>query len=419
MDQETEKLCEQLTGTTAAAFSGFCEDIGGMFDVTANCVSLYSGKGKAEDLKKDFKKLVSVNHVQGKGTLHGTYDLMFDQAGTFIVAGIFVMLPEKRILEFIRSGLAGDSDFIRDAIKEAGNLLVGSWDRVFRENLKGHEHFLQKGTAVGDLWGKPEEQFGFSPDADCFYSVCQIKVEPYPDFKCAAIFPLSVLSPQQETPAAAQTAATAETPAPAEVTAEIAEQETPSPEPKADMPPAGPVRQAISELTQTLNDVKSFQGGHSLDALTAGQIMKSAVIWVDPEDTVEQVMKQMQQHNSGYVLVGRDHQVEGLVSRSDIAAAVSPYLRAVFAHLKRPLDTASLQIRIKWFMSRPVHSIGPGNTLDSVIHYMLKYGVRGLPVIDNQSDVLGFITVFDILQALASGPDMTLTGQASQMPVLL
>ena len=45
-----------------------------------------------------------------------------------------------------------DADYINDAIKEVGNLLVGSWDRVFREELKDHKHFKQADTFVGSIW---------------------------------------------------------------------------------------------------------------------------------------------------------------------------------------------------------------------------------------------------------------------------
>jgi CBS domain-containing protein len=430
MELTADKLANRLGEAVTNAFSAFCEDIGGMFEVSAVCTPLTSGTGKVADLKKDFKKGISINHVHSKGAVHGTFDLMFDQAGTFVVAGIFVMLPEKRIMDYVRGGFSGDSNFITDAIKEAGNLLVGSWDRIFRENVEGHGHFLQQGTSVGDPWDKPREHFSFSPDEDCFYGVCQMKIEPYPEFRCAAVFPLSVLSEtpqtsepaQQLAPAELAEAIPADTPntSAAEAVPEVIQ--TPvlsSPtEPVNNQP--GPVRQAIEDLTASVVETKSAVSSApaAFSDLTAEQIMKTGILWADPEDTVEQVMKQMQQQGCGYVLVGRDHQIDGLISRSVIASAVSPYLRSVFAQMKRPLDDASLQIRIKWFMSRPVHSIGPKAGVDQVIHTMFKYGIRGLPVVDAQGSVLGFITVYDVLQALISKGDSVLTGQPPQTLML-
>jgi len=487
MEATGENVLTRAGESVAEAFAAFCEDIGGMFDVTADCTALSSGRGKAADLQKDFKKQISINNVLSKGAMEGSFDLMFDQAGTLILAGIFVMLPEKRILEYVRSGYSGESDFISDAIKEAGNLLVGSWDRIYRAEMKGHKHFLQNGTAVGEPWNSPEEYFCFSPEADCFYSICKITIDPYPAFKCAAVFPMSIFEPvlaQADKPAepavqaepAAEAAPSAETvteeasvsappaepvgkaevpagePATAEAAEPVVEAEAPAKadEPAASVPDAadaeapaaktatepvaetedepaaekesepaaeakpGPVREAIESMVRP-----AAAGSDLLNGLTAEQVMKPAVLWADPEDTVEQVMKQMQQNESAYVLVGRDQQVEGLVSRSVITGAVSPYLRAMFAHLKRPLDDASLQIRIKWFMSRPVHTVSPQASLETVIHTMFKYGVRGLPVVDPSGSVSGFITVFDVLTALTTGGDSPLLGKPAQTPMLL
>lgn len=464
METTADTILNSADASVVNAFAAFCEDIGGMFDVTADCTAVSSGKGKASDLQKDFKKQISINHVLSKGTMQGSFDLVFDQAGTLIMAGIFVMLPEKRILEYVRSGYSGESDFISDAIKEAGNLLVGSWDRVYRAEMKGHKHFLQQGTAVGEPWNSPEDYFGFSPDEDCFYRICQITIDPYPPFKCAAVFPMSIFDPASNAESAVETASDAQPaiedkidtePAadvkPAETSGTAAEtsaadavhtaaedatsiesetecpqdqdsaaaaneQEEPTP---AGGQQAGPVRQAIDAMVRPQGQASSAGSSDLLTSLTASQIMKPAVLWADPDDTVEQVMKQMQQNESGYALVGRDQQIEGLISRSVITGAVSPYMRAVFAHLKRPLDDASLQIRIKWFMSRPVHTVNPQATVETVIHTMFKYGVRGLPVIDVKGSVLGFITMFDVLAALSVQSDSPLLGKPAQAPMCL
>jgi CBS domain-containing protein len=144
--------------------------------------------------------------------------------------------------------------------------------------------------------------------------------------------------------------------------------------------------------------------------------MNPAVLWVDPEDTVEDVLRQMQQHNVGYVLAGRDAQIEGIISRSDIAAAISPYTRSAFAHWRRPIDDATLQIRIKWFMSRPVHTIRPETSLINVMETMMRHAVRGLPVVDANGRTVGFVTVYDVFAAMLTGAGVTVTGRPLQSP---
>ena len=57
------------------------------------------------------------------------------------------------------------------------------------------------------------------------------------------------------------------------------------------------------------------------------------------------------------MLVGQNGILEGIVSKSDIRGAMSPYLQEMFAQWRRPLDVATLQIRLKWVMSKPVYTI--------------------------------------------------------------
>jgi len=129
----------------------------------------------------------------------------------------------------------------------------------------------------------------------------------------------------------------------------------------------------------------------------------------------------MQQHSTGYVLVGRDGVLEGLLSSSTIQGAISPYLRPVFAKWRRPEDDATLGIKVKWIMSRPVRTIKPDAALATVIESMCRYGGRCLPVVDSQSQVMGVITVFDVLlRVLEADQSLAWKGKPPQtIPVLV
>ena len=48
-------------------------------------------------------------------------------------------------------------------------------------------------------------------------------------------------------------------------------------------------------------------------------------------------------------------------------------------------------------MSSPVHAIGPGNTLQEAAELMTKHKIKKLPVINEQGEILGIITVSDII----------------------
>lgn len=471
MAAETAQIAASLESLTLHAFEAFCEDIASMFGNVAECTAECTGQGKVDDLKKEFKKLASVNQVRTQGILDGTFQLLLDQAGLFVLAGVFVMLPEKRILETIRNGTLKDADYINDAIKEVGNLLVGSWDRIFRDEMQGHKHLKQTGTFVGSLWDDSQLSIGLATDQPCRHVICRMKVDNFPEFKCAAVFSDSLFEPKNESastqeiesaapsetktpeeptpaPAAAEPKPVSEektVPPAAEPVAEVVTQHSDASEPEAAPAPAepestsedkiepasapepitteqkpGPVAEAIRQLTRhadTANPATSpSHEAAPLPGLTAGQILSQAALWIDPEETIEEVLRQMQQQNVSYVLVGRDGQIDGLVSRSDIAAAISPYTRSVFAHWRRPLDDATLQIRVKWFMSRPVHTIRPDASMIDVMESMMRHAVRGLPVVDTNGRTLGVLTVYDVFAALLGSAGVSVTGCPQQAP---
>jgi CBS domain-containing membrane protein len=154
--------------------------------------------------------------------------------------------------------------------------------------------------------------------------------------------------------------------------------------------------------------------------MPASAIMEKEVVWAGPEDTVQDVIAKMQQHNVGYVLVGVNGVLEGLVSGSNITSAVSLYLRPMFAKWRRPQDDATLGVKVKWIMSRPVRTVRPDATLAAMIEGMRRCGGRCLPVVDAKGAVQGIVTVFDILlRILESDKRMSWAGKPPQAPALL
>jgi len=149
--------------------------------------------------------------------------------------------------------------------------------------------------------------------------------------------------------------------------------------------------------------------------------MNRFMVWASPEDSVGTVQTLMQQHNTGYVLVGADGVCQGIISRSNITGAVSPFLRPVFAKWRRPLDDASLQIKVRWIMSTPVHTVSLSASLDAVVRKMCSFGGRCLPVINNMDGkVVGIITVFDVFKILMnSNKNVPVIGEPIQSPPLV
>jgi len=507
----------RLTDLSDSAFNAFCEDIGAMFDADVQCKRQQAGAGTVGDVRKLFKKLTAVHLVQASGALDGVFQLFFDQGGLFVLSGVIVMLPQNKILDVVKRGTAEDADNLTDAAREVGNLLVGSWDRAFREECEGHEHFLKTTTFIGKPW-EDSTQISLTDEEQVHFAVYEMTVASYPSFCCAAVFPARVIhasgdgeASSAEAPAAAPTAPAQDTssapgaaappvspaqdyskapaqeavppvvstpvaatqnpqtPAqsgssvpPATVDASEARTETPV-ETKVSAPTSSEVvRAAIPEDIQSVVEavvgpsvppampkvaprprvapepapqsgslldqvLADYTVGPDISVLTdllnkpASQIMTPEVIWCDPETTVQDVIGLMQQHSVGYVLVGRDGALEGLLSNSSIQSAVSPYLRPAFAKWRRPEDDATLGIKVKWIMSRPVRTVRPETALATIIESMCRYGGRCLPVVDAQSKVQGIITVFDILlRVLEADQSLSWKGKPPQaVPVLV
>ncbi len=174
------------------AFGAFCEDITGMFDVEMRCERRQATSGTVQGLREHFKKVTAVHCIKAEGTLNGGLYLVFDPGGVFVLGGVIVMLPEPRIREGLKRGSLQDADSLQDAAREAGNLLVGSWDRVFRRDCPGHKHFVKTSTFIGKPWeGAGQKELQSSKAA--LTILYDLTVEPYPSFTCAAVFPSAVL----------------------------------------------------------------------------------------------------------------------------------------------------------------------------------------------------------------------------------
>ena len=195
----------------------------------------------------------------------------------------------------------------------------------------------------------------------------------------------------------------------------VTEETAATPE-KNEEPATGKISEAIRKITQSpavlpgqsaMADNATPGVIGNLFEICANDIMQNQVTWASPDDSLQQALAKMQQMDAGYIMIGWNGVLEGIVSKSDITRAMSPYLLPIFAKWRRPLDDATLKIRIKWIMSRPVHTIKPETSLKAIVEYMSQFRGRCLPVTDEQGNVQGLVTTFDIFQALLKSSSNT------------
>lgn len=407
-------ILPQLTELSASAFEAFCNDISGMFGVEMASRMQSGCRQTVKGLVNQFKKLSAVINVRAKGILQGDFYIVFDKEALFTLAGTIVMLPEQRIQSIRKSGTAKDAEELHDAVAETGNLLVGSWDRVFREGLQGHIHFLQTATYIGNPWDNSEKNIGLSDNKECLFFPCEITLGSFPAFNSGVIFPEAVVHPALESPKAPE----AQPPVSSNSQDTQTEQSGTSAEPvsnvQTEQTVGGSVSETIQKMVQSL-PVLPLEHVHALFGVCARDIMQKEVLWGQPEDSVGQVMEKMRQADGACILIGAPGSLQGIITWIDIAEAVSVYLRPAFAKWRRPADDATLQIKSKVMMSRPVRTIKPQTSLAVILEDMCQHRLRCLPVVNEQNVVAGVVTAFDIFKyMLKMSPDFSMADLSSR-----
>lgn len=331
------------------AFEAFCVDVETMFGIELKRRPLEQQNLNGESLKKYFKKLCIVNTVEAQGAIDGSFYLILNQEAMFALAGIFVMLPEDKILENIKTGTAQQAQEMGSVIEDAGNLLVGAFDRVFRENAETHEHFLRTETFIGSQWPDIQKNSGIKKNTDIAVCSYEITAGNLPPFICCAAFPETVFA-----------------------------------------------KKAQAEQMNDLQEESVDNNISELPVLKAADVMNKEIAWCLPDCVVEKAVEQMRQTNAKYLLVGSRRKAQGIIAKSDLSSAVSIYLKPMFAKWKRPLDEATLKIKIQSIMSEPVRTISLEATFEEVVEKLAQQG-GSLVVVDKKGKALGIITGRDCL----------------------
>ena len=460
------------------ALNAFADDISTMFDVEIKCEQTDVGLRTLADIQKCYRKVSTFHSVHCEGVLSGTFVVGFDCGGLFTLGGVIVMLPTDRVKESAKQPTLSEAEAMRDAVSEVGNLLVGAWDRVFRQELEGHKHFRKGNTFVGNPWDKTESVFGLSLAEEFHYIEYKMTVDDFTPFTCGVIFPLATLlekesesqpaasapepdeasapeataepkpepDPEPSPPAAEEPVQRREPitePAAAELPDEQATPETdPKPTDASEVPDVAPAPQIqpqaniqpeeVDEKTVAPRDVPrppsastparviaSNEGLADILSLPVREVMDTRVVWGRPSESVQDLLSKMQQHDVGYAMIGEEGVLDGIVSKSNILGAISPYLRPVFAKWHTPADDATLNIKIQWVMTRPVRTVGPHATLGIAIESMQHFGGRCLPVMGDRGEVQGILTVFDIFRIFSRNDQFGTSGRTPQAPCLM
>ena len=126
----------------------------------------------------------------------------------------------------------------------------------------------------------------------------------------------------------------------------------------------------------------------------------TAVHYVQPEDSMLMALQQMAEHDIGALLVLKDRAIAGIVSERD-------YARKIALKGRNSLDTPVREI-----MTAKVHCVSPQHSSDECMALMTQYKIRHLPVVGDGHELLGLVSIGDLIKAAMAEQQFTIAHMA-------
>ncbi|SEJ22860.1 CBS domain-containing protein [Deinococcus reticulitermitis] len=130
--------------------------------------------------------------------------------------------------------------------------------------------------------------------------------------------------------------------------------------------------------------------------------MHQRAMTINPNDTLPSAAALMDQLGIKRVPVVFEGKVVGLLTDGEVKRRLPRVSQGLTAW---EFAAQAGRVRVRDAMHQPVHTLRPGDTLSRALHTMLDRRIGGLPVVGEQDDLLGMLTLTDILRAGAKTPD--------------
>lgn len=121
--------------------------------------------------------------------------------------------------------------------------------------------------------------------------------------------------------------------------------------------------------------------------MNLGELFRSDVVTVSPDDSIATAVRRMDKKNVGAVIVVRDRAVAGILTDRDVAVALA-------------INDATPATLVKEVMTRDVITIWEDQGVFNATQYMRGHQVRRLPVINRDNELVGMVTLDDIVALL-------------------
>jgi len=121
--------------------------------------------------------------------------------------------------------------------------------------------------------------------------------------------------------------------------------------------------------------------------MTISDLVGASVVSMEPTATVRKASELMKTAEVGSIAVIMDGSLEGIFTERDVLNAVSEY-----ADFDRELISS-------WMTALP-DTFGPEMSVSDAADWMLATGYRHLPVVDEVGQVIGMVSIKDVLWAV-------------------
>lgn len=127
--------------------------------------------------------------------------------------------------------------------------------------------------------------------------------------------------------------------------------------------------------------------------------MATEVIAIDENTSMMKATQIMKEHNIRRLPVLRKNRLVGILSDRDLKDAAPSKATSLDVH---ELYYLLSEIKVKDLMSKNLITINGDDTMEKAAVIMLENRISGLPVVNNKGDLIGVITLTDVLKVLVS-----------------
>ena len=111
-------------------------------------------------------------------------------------------------------------------------------------------------------------------------------------------------------------------------------------------------------------------------------------IYIESGTSLHKVVEQMRKSHTSCVLICQENRCVGIFTERDYLTKVL----STGSDRKRPVDE---------FMSSPVKTLSPDDTVGQAISIMNQFGFRNIPLVDPEGKCTGLLQIRNIIQFLA------------------